>query len=254
MMLIRSTASLAIALSLTLVYPCLGRSQGLPSRLPDNPGTPNPNAKPDFTPILFNAPTPPSTGRPGRRSDAGSRGCGLEGTALESKSQPLMALVPVHPTIGSGVTFGKTAAAHPTFWFYVPQPDGLTAMFVLQDQEGFSLYQSEIPLPKQPGMVSVTLPTTTAPLMPGQAYHWFFKLYCRPTSPPHAFVDGWVQRESLPVTLMEQLKIATLEQQVRLYAANGFWFDAFNTSIEIRRQRNGDGTWVKLLKAIGLEF
>ncbi len=205
-------------------------------------------------PIVFNAATPPSTGQPGRRSDAGSRGCGADESAAASK--PLLALVPVQKTVqtaSSTVVFGKTAAAYPTFWFYVPQRSSLTVTFVLQDQDGKSLYQADVAVPKTAGILSLTLPATVTSLEIGKRYHWFFKLYCRSISPPDSFVDGWIQREALTSDLTQKLKTATLSQQVRLYAANGFWFDALTTAAELRRTNAGDGAWAELLKAIGLE-
>lgn len=203
--------------------------------------------------IIFNAATPPSTGRPGRRSDAGSRGCGTSGSSNTTESKPLLALVPVQKTASSMMVFGRTAAERPTFWFYVPHQAALTATFVLQDQAGKSLYQSAVALPKTAGVVNVTLPTTVAPLTTGQPYHWFFKLYCRSGSPPNSFVDGWIQREALTTDLTQQLKTATLPQQVRLYAANGFWFDALTTAAELRRKNASDADWAELVRAIGLE-
>jgi Domain of Unknown Function (DUF928) len=204
-------------------------------------------------PIIFNADTPPSTGRPGRRSDAGSRGCGGDEVSGSEDSKPLLALVPTQETAGSTLVFGKTAAEHPTFWFYVPHRSSSTATFVLQDQDGNPIYQSDLALPETAGILSLSLPATVAPLQPGKLYHWFFKLYCRSISPPDSFVDGWIQRESLSSDLAQQLKTATLPQQVRLYAAQGFWFEALNTAAELRRANSRDLAWAELLKAIGLE-
>ena len=204
-------------------------------------------------PIVFKAATPPSTGRPGRRSDAGSRGCG-EGEAVSAAdSKPLLALVPVQKTTSSTVVFGKTAAEYPTFWFYVPSRSGLTAKFVLHDLEGKPIYQSDVALPKTTGILSLTLPATAVPLATGKQYHWFFKLYCRSISPPDAFVDGWIQREALTPEVIQKLKTATRPQRARLYAANGFWFDALTTAAELRRTNSGDSAWAELLKAIELE-
>lgn len=203
--------------------------------------------------IIFNAATPPSTGRPGRRSDAGSRGCGENESFSASEAKPLLALVPSQKTASSTVVFGKTVAEHPTLWFYVPHRSSLTATFVLQDQNGNSIYQSDVALPKTSGILSLTLPTAVAPLEAGKLYHWFFKLYCRSISPLDSFVDGWIQRESLPSDLAQQLKTATLQQQVRLYDTNGFWFEALTTAAKLRQTDSGDSAWAELLKQIGLE-
>ncbi|MBI4780714.1 MAG: DUF928 domain-containing protein [Oscillatoriophycideae cyanobacterium NC_groundwater_1537_Pr4_S-0.65um_50_18] len=230
---------LAIALWVALSGSFQGQAQAVPTL---------PNAN---DPIVFNAPPPPSTGRPGRRADAGSRGC--SGDETNASELTLTALVPTQVTASSTVVFGKTAAERPTFWFYVPYRSSSTATFVLQDQDGNSIYQSDMVLPETAGILSVTLPATSAPLEAGKLYHWFFKLYCRSTSPPDSFVDGWIQRESLPSDLTQQLKTATLPQQVRLYAAQGLWFEALSTAAEQRRANSGDSAWAELLRAIGLE-
>lgn len=212
-----------------------------------------PNSSPSIDPIVFNAPPPPPTGRPGRRSDAGSRSCGGDEASNPAELQPLMALIPTQDTGTSTLVYGKTAAEHPTFWFYVPYRSGFTATFVLQDQDGNPVYESDVRLPQTAGTMSLTLPETLAPLETGKPYHWFFKLYCRSISPPNSFVDGWVQREPLPSDLTQQLQTATAQQQVRLYAANGFWFEALSTAAELRQANSGDSAWGELLKAVGLE-
>jgi hypothetical protein len=56
-----------------------------------------------------------------------------------------------------------------------------------------------------------------------------------------------------PSDLTQQLQTATPSQQARLYAANGFWFEALATAAELRRANLEDSTWVDLLQAIGLE-
>ncbi len=178
---------------------------------------------------------------------------GESASAAESKPLLALALVPVQKTASTTVVFGKTAADRPTFWFYVPRRTGLTATFVLQDPDGNPVYQSDVTLPQTAGIMSFQLPSTVAPLAAGKPYHWFFKLYCKLTSPPDSFVDGWIQREALAPDLTQQLKSATPLQQVRLYAVNGFWFDALTTAAELRRSNASDPAWAELLKAIALE-
>ncbi|MDX2230238.1 MAG: DUF928 domain-containing protein [Leptolyngbyaceae cyanobacterium bins.349] len=203
--------------------------------------------------IVFNAATPPTTGRPGRRSDAGSRGCGVDESASTAEAKPLLALVPTQKTANATVVFGKTAAERPTFWFYVPYRSPATASFVLQDQGGTTVYEANVSLAQKPGMVGLTLPASIAPLASGKPYQWFFKVYCRPASPPDSFVDGWIQREALTSDLIQKLKTATLLQQVRLYAANGFWFDALLSAAKLRQTNASDLAWAELLKAIALD-
>ncbi len=238
-----------IPLVITLWVALAGSVQAQDQSVPTVP----PHTNTPIDSIIFNAPPPPPTGRPGRRSDAGSRSCGEDEFASPSEPQALMALVPLQETGSSKVVFGRTMAAYPTFWFYVPYRSTFTATFVLQDQDGNSIYESEVPLPETAGILSLTLPTTVAPLETGKPYHWFFKLYCRSTPPPDSFVDGWIQREALPSDLTQQLQTAALSQQVRLYATNGFWFEALSAAADLRRTNPEDSAWAELLGAIGLE-
>ena len=238
MIQLKQTTSLTIALLVALSGGL--QAQAVPTTLP--------NAN---DPIVFNAATPPSTGRPGRRSDAGSRGCEVQNAS--STSKPLLALVPTQKTASSTLVFGKTAAEYPMLWFYLPFRSSSTAIFVLQDQDGNSVYQAGVALPKTAGILSLKLPSTIAPLQSGKLYHWFLKLYCKPTSPPDSFVDGWIQQESPSPDLAQKLATATPPQRVRLYAAHGFWFDALTTAAELRQTPSADSSWPELLQAIGLE-
>lgn len=238
----KQTTLFAIALAVAISGNVLAQNQPAPTIVPNT-----------NKPIVFNATTPPSTGRPGRRSDAGSRGCGEDESSSLAEPKSLLALVPIQETANTKVVFGKTASEHPTFWFYVPHDSSLTATFVLQDSDGNPVYQSDVPLPQGSGILSVTLPSTVAPLETGKLYHWFFKLYCRSISPPDSFVDGWIQRESLTSDLSGKLQTATLQQQVRLYAANGFWFEALTAAAQLRQTHTEDSAWAELLRAIGLE-
>jgi Domain of Unknown Function (DUF928) len=192
---------------------------------------------------------PPSTGVPGRRADAGSRGCGDS----DPVTKPLTALVPIQKTATTTVVVGKTAASHPTFWFYLPHRAPFTAKFVLQDQAGNALYQSDVDLPTNTNILTVTLPETVAPLATGQQYQWFFKLYCQSVSPPESFVNGWIQREAMPSDLTQRLKTASPQQQIQLYAKRGFWHESLATAAELQQQNLGDAAWGELLRSIGLE-
>jgi Domain of Unknown Function (DUF928) len=192
---------------------------------------------------------PPSTGVPGRRSDAGSRGCG-DGDLV---AKPLMALVPIQKTATTTVVLGKTAAAHPTFWFYLPHRSPFTAKFVLQDQEGNAIYQSDVDLPTNTNILGVTLPETVAPLATGKQYQWFFKLYCQSVAPPESFVNGWIQREALPSDLTARLNHASPQQQIQLYAKRGFWYESLDMAATLQQQNTANSAWGELLRSIGLE-
>lgn len=187
-------------------------------------------------------PPPPNMGEPGQRADAGSRGCGGD--------KRLTALVPVYPN--SQLIFGTTVAQHPTFWFYIPYKPSLPTKFVLEDKDGKLVYQSDLTLSQTPGVISLSLPKTVAPLLIGKQYHWYLNIYCKQQDPP-VFVEGWIQRNSLSPTVQNHLEKATPRDLVALYAANGIWFEALSTAEEMRRRNSQDTSWVALLQAIGLK-
>jgi hypothetical protein len=93
-----------------------------------------------------------------------------------------------------------------------------------------------------------------APLEIGKRYRWYFSVL-NPKKPAEVLdgVDGWVQRESLNLTVQSQLEKATLPQRVALYAANGFWHEALTAASELRRIDGNSNDWAALLKAVGLD-
>ena len=194
-----------------------------------------------------------SRGRPRRKGGTGSRGNCLD------QGMPLTALVPTS-------NLGLTVSSNPTFWFYVPyKPDDVLAgEFSLQDVENNEVYRTPFTLTGTPGIVSISLPDTKAPLEIGKRYRWYFKIYCplqesfAPLTP--AFVQGWVQRVSLNDInphLESQLKAEkTPLKRIALYAENGIWHEALTGLAELRRTSLRDvslGDWAELLRAIGLE-
>lgn len=200
--------------------------------------------------LIFAAPPPPpDIGEPGQRSEAGSRGCQDLDKPLNFDQKRLLALVPVYSN--SELVLGATIAEHPTFWFYIPYKPQFRGKFVLQDKDSNLLYQTNVTLPETPGVVSLSLPNEVAPLEIGKQYHWFLKIYCKAQAPP-AFVEGWIQRNSLNPVLKSQLEKATLRDRVALYATNGIWFEALSTASVLRRRDPQDPSWAALLRGIDL--
>jgi hypothetical protein len=156
--------------------------------------------------------------------------------------------------------WGKTVASHPTFWFYVPySPQKVPAgEFVLQEEKGKDVYRIPFTLPKTPGFVSFSTPSTEAPLEVDKSYHWYFKLYCVPQKPSTPiFVEGWVQRVALTSELESQLKAAKQQEYV-VYAANGIWYDALAHLAQLRLSNPPnarlDRDWANLLSARGVDL
>ncbi|MBN3898605.1 MAG: DUF928 domain-containing protein [Nostoc sp. NOS(2021)] len=202
--------------------------------------------------LIFAAPPPPpDIGEPGKRTEAGSRGCGQDINKLQTSSQKrLTALVPVYSK--SELVFGTTIAKHPSFLFYVPYAsDFASGEFVLEDEaQNQTIYKTS--LTGTPGVVNLRLPSKAAPLEIGKQYRWYFNIYCQKDNQIIANVEGYVKREQLNPALKTQLEKATPLQQVNLYAANGIWYEALSAASELRRTNSQDTSWTALLKAVGL--
>jgi len=204
-------------------------------------------------PLIFAAPPPPpDIGEPGKRAEAGSRGCSQDiNKPLTSSQKRLTALVPLYSN--SELVFGTTIAEHPSFLFYVPYASSFAyGEFVLEDEaQNQTIYKT--PLTETPGVVNLRLPSKAAPLEIGKQYRWYFNIYCQKDNQVIANVEGYVKREQLNSALKTQLEKATPRQQVNLYAANGIWYEALSTANELRRTNFSDTSWTALLQAVGLK-
>jgi hypothetical protein len=217
------------------------------------------SSKPLNEPIFAAPPLPPGTGAPGRRSDAGSRGCEMAGNPVASSQQRLVtALAPVYKSVDvnsgvdSEVVLGLTTAARPTFWFYIPYSSpSAYGEFVLKDEaEKLSVYS--VALNQTPGIIGLTLSPTATSLEIGKRYRWYFNVYCQKDNELVRFVEGDIERLQLNPSLQNQLKQASLQQKVRLYAANGIWYDSITIAAELHRKSLNDSNWASLLRTVGL--
>ncbi|MEH1835381.1 MAG: DUF928 domain-containing protein [Nostoc sp.] len=213
----------------------------------------NPNRQLNQSLIFAAPPPPPDIGEPGKRAEAGSRGCSQNlNKSLSSSPKQLTALVPVYAN--SELVFGTTISEHPSFLFYVPYTsDFASGEFVLEDEaQNQNIYKT--PLTGTSGVVNLRLPSKAAPLEIGKRYHWYFNIYCKKDKDEQflGYIEGYVKREQLKPTLKTQLEKATPRQQVNLYAANGIWYDALSVASQLRRTNSQDTSWTTLLQAVGL--
>ncbi|MEH1944169.1 MAG: DUF928 domain-containing protein [Nostoc sp.] len=202
--------------------------------------------------LIFAAPPPPTDiGEPGKRTEAGSRGCSQDtNKPLTSSQKRLTALVPIYSN--PELVFGTTIAEYPSFLFYVPySSDFAYGEFVLEDEaENQAIYK--ISLTGTPGVVSLRLPSKAAPLEIGKRYRWYLNVYCNKDNQIIADVEGYLKREQLNPALKTQLEKATPSQRVTLYRTNGIWYDALSAASELRRTNSQDTSWRALLQAVGL--
>ncbi|NJP10234.1 MAG: DUF928 domain-containing protein [Leptolyngbyaceae cyanobacterium RU_5_1] len=178
---------------------------------------------------------PSSVGKPNtRRAQSGKGAC-----PFTENQMKLTALVP------KTMNGPQTVSKYPTFWFYVPytRSNNLSGVFVLQDENGKDIYRNDdVSLPEAPGVISVQIPATAAPLEMEKEYQWFFQVTC---SNPTPEVSGWIQRGVIDSTLMKQINAAQPLQRAALYAEQGFWYDALSVIGEKRLLNPQDGVLIK---------
>ena len=153
---------------------------------------------------------------------------------------------------------GLTQSARPDFLVYKPQTTAQTAEFSLFDEQKNGIYQVNLPVAKQAGLVSIHLPADAPSLEKDKSYYWTLALVCNPTDRTEDWVvGGWVEHTEPTADLKQQLANAAAAERVSLYAKQGFWYDALNTLVELQRTQPSNSTlgttWAKLLKSGGLD-
>ncbi|WP_071188166.1 DUF928 domain-containing protein [Trichormus sp. NMC-1] len=153
---------------------------------------------------------------------------------------------------------GLTLNGHPTFYWSVPTLPVRTAQFTIEingDEQPF--YETDITLPKQPGILSFTLPKNTPELAIGKTYRWYLTIICDgEDSSNNPYVAGLVKRTQADLTLLNALAKATAWQLPSIYAESGIWHEALTTSVELRCTQPNDLViklnWRQLLTSVGL--
>ena len=187
------------------------------------------------------------TGRPGQQTagETRQRNC-------PDVSFPVTALVPSSNT-------GKTIAARPTFWFYVPYlvKDVNKVEFVIQDANRRDISRQTWQPQNIPGYLNVRLLETSPLLETSKSYRWYFKVYCQDNgdSAP-IFVQGWIDKVVPNANLSWQVKLEKSPHMI--YAQQELWFDAINSLLHyyaIVPQNSGiKKDWEKLIKAQGVNL
>ncbi len=207
--------------------------------------------RPISTSPIFVAPPPPKgTGEPGKRSEAGSRGCDRGMNKNLGFPKKLTAIVPFYSKSES--VYGVTTEKYPSFWFYVPYTSNVAyGEFVLEDEsEQPKVYP--VSLTRTAGIVNLRLPSTAQPLQIGKEHKWYFNVYCNDDKQIIGNVEGYVKLEQVNPALKAQLEKATVSGRVNLYGANGIWYEALNNAAQLHRSNPGDNSWRKLLREVGL--
>ncbi|MEH1972688.1 MAG: DUF928 domain-containing protein [Nostoc sp.] len=254
-----SCTSLVVSLTPVLGKPTLGSSRsdtygGL--RLRSHPKTTLAQA------TTYNQPTLPPGPPPGGRVRGGARRGELAGCPVSKPD--LTALVPFTEEDNSVINvWAQTTVEHPSWFFYVPYTkDSLYAVeFVLQEypnsKDSKEIYRKAIALPDKPGVIRVSLPTTTPALAVDKQYRWFFTISCdKEKNSPPTFVEGVIQRVELNPATVKELQTTEPLKRYAVYAQKGIWYEALTTLAELRQKNPQDAAlqveWRNLLGSIRL--
>ncbi len=209
----------------------------------------------NLTNILQFTPPPPPTGDPptGRLRGGASRGeCPQVTTQLTA-----LATV-INSNSKSSLVWGLTTFDRPTFWFYLPYTKDTIekAEFVLQDDREDDIYRNTIVLSKTAGIIGIIIPENVKPLEVDRSYTWYFKVYCNASDRSPLYVRGIVKRVNLPMQIAEKILDRTLQQQLKIYAANGIWYDTITLLAKMRLGNPNESKltvdWLDILENNGL--
>ncbi len=229
--------SLAIALSLSSLMLYAVSVQTQPSRL-QNENESNPSGNrctgsqtPQGGGLARQDPPPDNKRRPGGGLNPSTSPC-------QVNTNQNIALVPIKSTES------LTTSTHPTFLFYIPlaaENIHIGRFSILTRDGKRRIYRTEFKLPKTPGIVSISLPSTPEnALAEGEYYQWHLDLYCQPNTDdaPDFDINGWIKRVT-PGTDTE------------------IWFDSLNRLAQLRRTSPEDekikNDWMNLLKSVELQ-
>jgi Domain of Unknown Function (DUF928) len=150
--------------------------------------------------------------------------------------------------------WGQTTMEYPAVWFFVPFIDSSTQLeFVLQNQNNEIIYQSNISTPEKDGIIGIEIPKSQKLLELNKHYHWTLKakILCGGSAPENKFVDGWIQRVSLPAG------IDISSNPTQIYVDRGIWYDAVTSLAQQRLEEPNNvqlkQDWRDLLGSTNLE-
>jgi Domain of Unknown Function (DUF928) len=204
--------------------------------------------------------TAPVDSTPAETSGGGSRDIGFQPPGDSTPTNTASGGVrtdrqPVLTAVLPNSRYGRTVAARPTFFVYLPPTASEYVFFSLQDEYRKHHYQTVLKVSGKGGIVGFTLPEDAPPLEIGKNYVWFFAPI--PPGgilrPDNVGVIGWVRR----VEPIDTSATASPIQQATQYAQSGIWYDTLATLATAVRTQPDNATltkeWRDLLKQVGLE-
>ncbi len=195
---------------------------------------------------------PPRDPAPKSSSGGASRDGSVSVAACSgARSGMGQSVTPVLPTTNIGFTLSE----HPTVFVYVPLSSARKAFFSVQDEDNNHVYQTDINLPSQPGVMQLKLPPSAPPLKANKNYKWSLVMICTADLEPDSpVVSGWIRRVGYKTNIRNN-KTITLDSVSKL-AETGIWYDTLATLAQLRSSQPNNqllaASWQDLLSSVGL--
>lgn len=162
-------------------------------------------------------------------------------------------LIPLMPKQKLGLTVNE----HPTFFWHISKTDVKTAEFLLLDDNDDLVYETNLNLPKKPGIFAFTLPSDTPGLKVNKQYHWYLSVNCNSEETDETItIEGWVERTKPNLALRIKLNNLAPKYRSKVYAEAGIWHEAITNVAQQRCSFPSDSNvmlnWNKLLSSVGL--
>ncbi|MBD2294696.1 DUF928 domain-containing protein [Anabaena sphaerica FACHB-251] len=248
---INSLFKIAIALSPSLIIistfslPSLAQPTPTPGlRFPEAPNRDSPE-RTGAGGRRIQFPSGQDRGKPQRTGAGGRRGRQNSCIITDNGQPSLTALMPTSDNQG------QTVVENPKLYVYVPKTTTQTGEFVVIDDEGNEVYETNFTPPTQPGIVQLSIPTS-ASLKTGKKYFWYFTLICNSEDRSQdEYVSGSLERTTLGSLLNSSLQQATPLKKAEIYAKNKIWYETISNVASLRTE--DPEVWTDLLKSVGLE-
>ncbi|KST65757.1 DUF928 domain-containing protein [Mastigocoleus testarum] len=152
---------------------------------------------------------------------------------------------------------GLTVNEYPTFFWHMSKPEVKTAEFLLLDDNDDLVYETNLKLPKKPGIFSFTLPSEAPALKVNKLYHWYLSVNCSSEETDEDItIEGWVERTKPSLALRIKLNNLAPKYRSKVYADAGIWHEAITNVAQQRCSFPSDSNvmlnWKKLLTSVGL--
>lgn len=154
---------------------------------------------------------------------------------------------------------GRTVSEYPAFFFYLPKTEAKVAEFVLEDDKGKQIYQTNLNINNSSGVIGISIPTNQniLPLQIDKDYTWSIALICDDKDrSADLFEKGIVRRVEVSADIRSQLQKADTRLKAVIYARTGIWQDALSTLVAARRANPNNpelaADWKILLDSVNL--